>query len=316
MTDLERRLSRSTTPAVDPARVTAELARRADAEGLLDVAWATLDTPLGPIAVFVSRRGLVRRGLRPRELRPGGRRGGRARVAPGPGGPAAHRSGPRAARTSTSGSGAARSTCHRLDPGPRLQPGACCGPPPRSRSGRRRATAGRGGRRRLAAAARAAGNALAGNPIPIVVPVTGSSTPMAVSVAIPAALRTSVSCSASKASRLGESSLVTAGPRSAVRPSPGLVVPRRPPACAIRRLCPRVHRLLNNHRRLRPRRTLQRRRLERSVPSMAFAACTSVGRGPAGWRCSGGSRSAARRGRRRAADAAARCRPWPTGWRR
>jgi methylated-DNA-[protein]-cysteine S-methyltransferase len=60
MTDLERRLARTATPKIDPARVTAELARRADAEGLLDVAWATLDTPLGPIAVFVTPRGLVR----------------------------------------------------------------------------------------------------------------------------------------------------------------------------------------------------------------------------------------------------------------
>jgi methylated-DNA-[protein]-cysteine S-methyltransferase len=60
MTDLERRLSRPGTPTLDPARVTAELAHRADAEGLLDVAWATLDTPLGALAVFVTPRGLVR----------------------------------------------------------------------------------------------------------------------------------------------------------------------------------------------------------------------------------------------------------------
>jgi methylated-DNA-[protein]-cysteine S-methyltransferase len=60
MTDLERRLSEPPPAAADPARVTAELARRADAAGLLDVAWATLDTPLGPIAVFVTPRGLVR----------------------------------------------------------------------------------------------------------------------------------------------------------------------------------------------------------------------------------------------------------------
>jgi methylated-DNA-[protein]-cysteine S-methyltransferase len=60
MTDLERRLAGPATPSLDPARATAELARRADAEGLLDVAWATLDTPLGPIAVFVTPRGVVR----------------------------------------------------------------------------------------------------------------------------------------------------------------------------------------------------------------------------------------------------------------
>ena len=60
MTDLERRLARPAARGMDPAAVTAELARRADAAGLLDVAWATLDTPLGPIAVFVTPRGVVR----------------------------------------------------------------------------------------------------------------------------------------------------------------------------------------------------------------------------------------------------------------
>jgi methylated-DNA-[protein]-cysteine S-methyltransferase len=60
MTDLARRLTRAKAPTLSPQRVTAELARRADAAGLLDVAWATLDTPLGPIAVFVTPRGLVR----------------------------------------------------------------------------------------------------------------------------------------------------------------------------------------------------------------------------------------------------------------
>lgn len=60
MTDLERRLTRTKARKLSTQRVTAELARRADAAGLLDVAWATLDTPLGPIAVFVTRRGLVR----------------------------------------------------------------------------------------------------------------------------------------------------------------------------------------------------------------------------------------------------------------
>ncbi len=60
MTDVEKRLSRPATPRVDSTQVTAELARRADAAGLLDVAFATLDTPLGPIAVFVTPRGLVR----------------------------------------------------------------------------------------------------------------------------------------------------------------------------------------------------------------------------------------------------------------
>lgn len=60
MNDVEQRLARPATPNLDPARITAELARRADAESLLDVAWSTLETPLGPIAVFVTPRGVVR----------------------------------------------------------------------------------------------------------------------------------------------------------------------------------------------------------------------------------------------------------------
>jgi methylated-DNA-[protein]-cysteine S-methyltransferase len=60
MTDLERRLQRPTTPDIDPEAVTAALAARADADGLLDVAWDTLDTPLGELAVFLTPRGLVR----------------------------------------------------------------------------------------------------------------------------------------------------------------------------------------------------------------------------------------------------------------
>jgi methylated-DNA-[protein]-cysteine S-methyltransferase len=60
MTDLERRLHEAATPAVDPAVVTARLAARADADGLLDVAWDTLDSPLGELAVFLTPRGLVR----------------------------------------------------------------------------------------------------------------------------------------------------------------------------------------------------------------------------------------------------------------
>jgi methylated-DNA-[protein]-cysteine S-methyltransferase len=60
MTDLERRLQRPAAPDVDPAAVTAALAARADADGLLDVAWDTLDSPLGELAVFLTPRGIVR----------------------------------------------------------------------------------------------------------------------------------------------------------------------------------------------------------------------------------------------------------------
>jgi methylated-DNA-[protein]-cysteine S-methyltransferase len=60
--DLERRLA-SGPPATRPLDVDGlrtELARRAAAAGLLDVAYGTLDTPLGTLTAFVTPDGLVR----------------------------------------------------------------------------------------------------------------------------------------------------------------------------------------------------------------------------------------------------------------
>jgi len=60
--DLERRL----TDAIDHAStldlegLRATLARQADADGLLDVAYGTHDSPLGLLTIFVTPRGLVR----------------------------------------------------------------------------------------------------------------------------------------------------------------------------------------------------------------------------------------------------------------
>jgi methylated-DNA-[protein]-cysteine S-methyltransferase len=60
MTDLEQRL-RSTFPArLDDERLAADLARRSEAAGLLDVAYATMSSPLGELTVFVTSRGLLR----------------------------------------------------------------------------------------------------------------------------------------------------------------------------------------------------------------------------------------------------------------
>ncbi|MEO8247346.1 MAG: methylated-DNA--[protein]-cysteine S-methyltransferase [Chloroflexota bacterium] len=61
MSDLERRLA-SSTPAgdLDMARLRAGLGERAAAAHLLDVAYATLDSPLGELTVFVTPRGVVR----------------------------------------------------------------------------------------------------------------------------------------------------------------------------------------------------------------------------------------------------------------
>lgn len=59
--DLERRLRDASAPAdFDADRLRATLARRAADEGLLDVAYATYESPLGSLTVVVTPRGLVR----------------------------------------------------------------------------------------------------------------------------------------------------------------------------------------------------------------------------------------------------------------
>jgi len=59
--DLERRLAATRpVPDLDLARLRAEVARRAANGGLLDVAYGTHDSPLGPLTVMVTPRGLVR----------------------------------------------------------------------------------------------------------------------------------------------------------------------------------------------------------------------------------------------------------------
>lgn len=59
--DLERRLaSEVNVPPVDTDLLRAALARRAADDGLLDVAYGTYESPLGPLTVFVTPHGLVR----------------------------------------------------------------------------------------------------------------------------------------------------------------------------------------------------------------------------------------------------------------
>jgi methylated-DNA-[protein]-cysteine S-methyltransferase len=59
--DLERRLAAdANVPAIDTDRLRAALARRAAEDGLLDVAYGTYESPLGPLTVFVTPRGMVR----------------------------------------------------------------------------------------------------------------------------------------------------------------------------------------------------------------------------------------------------------------
>jgi methylated-DNA-[protein]-cysteine S-methyltransferase len=58
--ELERRLGALAAEGVDLDRFRASLARRAEADGLLDVAYGTVDSPLGALTVMVTSRGLVR----------------------------------------------------------------------------------------------------------------------------------------------------------------------------------------------------------------------------------------------------------------
>jgi methylated-DNA-[protein]-cysteine S-methyltransferase len=60
MNELERRLSRSSPVELDRDATMARLRERAARDGLLDVAYASFDSPLGPLLVAVTPRGLVR----------------------------------------------------------------------------------------------------------------------------------------------------------------------------------------------------------------------------------------------------------------
>jgi methylated-DNA-[protein]-cysteine S-methyltransferase len=61
MSDLERRLAAAAPAAdLDLARLRDALAARATREGFVDVAYGTLDSPLGELTVFVTPRGVVR----------------------------------------------------------------------------------------------------------------------------------------------------------------------------------------------------------------------------------------------------------------
>jgi methylated-DNA-[protein]-cysteine S-methyltransferase len=58
--DLERRLGSPSVPDLDMNRLRTRLASQAAAAGLLDVAYGVADSPLGPLTVMVTARGLVR----------------------------------------------------------------------------------------------------------------------------------------------------------------------------------------------------------------------------------------------------------------
>lgn len=60
MTDLEQQLRQSPETELDRPALTKGLAQRASAAGLLDVAYAELDSPIGELIVFVTPRGLLR----------------------------------------------------------------------------------------------------------------------------------------------------------------------------------------------------------------------------------------------------------------
>lgn len=58
--DLERRLAQPPAASLDLDELRAALAQRAADGGLLDVAYGTYDSPLGPLTLVVTSRGLVR----------------------------------------------------------------------------------------------------------------------------------------------------------------------------------------------------------------------------------------------------------------
>jgi methylated-DNA-[protein]-cysteine S-methyltransferase len=60
MNDLERRLASPPAGTAELDDLKARLRRRAERDGLLDVAYATLDSPLGPLTVLVTPAGLLR----------------------------------------------------------------------------------------------------------------------------------------------------------------------------------------------------------------------------------------------------------------
>ena len=60
MTDLEQLLRDAPPAEVNMARLTAGLGRRAGSAGVLDVAYAEIDSPIGELIVFVTPRGLLR----------------------------------------------------------------------------------------------------------------------------------------------------------------------------------------------------------------------------------------------------------------
>jgi methylated-DNA-[protein]-cysteine S-methyltransferase len=60
MSDIERRLTGGVAPELDEDRLADELGRRALDAGLADVAYGSMDSPVGELLVAVTDRGLVR----------------------------------------------------------------------------------------------------------------------------------------------------------------------------------------------------------------------------------------------------------------
>lgn len=60
MNDMEQRLARPTQPELDVEQLMADLGSRAAEAGLADVAYGSMDSPVGELLVAVTDRGLVR----------------------------------------------------------------------------------------------------------------------------------------------------------------------------------------------------------------------------------------------------------------
>ena len=163
-------LARAAAHRRPAGRTLSSSAERAEREGLLDVAYAQVDSPLGPLTAAATKRGLVTARL----PRPAARRRAGAHRQ---GGLAAHPRGTRAARPAAArarrvlrGRAAAVRDADRLAGSRRGSSRPCSAPRRRSATARCAATPTSPRSAGSPKAVRAAGNGLGSNPMPVVVP--------------------------------------------------------------------------------------------------------------------------------------------------
>ena len=146
------------------------VAERAEREGLLDVAYATVDSPFGPLTVAATERGLVMLAYPEHDPDDGAGAPGRRAVAARARGAGAPGRRPARARRVLRGPPARVRHPDRLLALARLLPQGAGGHGARSATAQTSTYAGVAAGRRQPKAVRAAGSGLGSNPIPVVVP--------------------------------------------------------------------------------------------------------------------------------------------------